>query len=245
MTVNPPAPYGSLSSRGFHAIGARFPVKKFASPCLPLNEEKAISRYSPVKCVPILFDSLTLSQLCTMSQPSNDLAVNSPTESPSEAAQPADFDPSPSPTSAPDSDSLLDLPPFGWHLLLCADQTKPKCCAKPIGLEAWTYLKQRIKALKLDEGELQVHRTKANCLRGCDYKIPGPVLVVYPGGYWYRSATPEAIERILQEHILGGTPVREFLVGRTPLTPISVENRPTSSSTSPAGDTVAEAADRF
>ncbi len=122
----------------------------------------------------------------------------------------------PIPTVNPSTDRL-DLPPYGWHLLLCADQTKPKCCSKPVGLEAWNYLKKRIRELQLDRGPLQVHRTKANCLRGCDYNIPGPVLMVYPGGFWYRSATPEAIERILQEHILGGKPVGELLVGQTPL----------------------------
>ena len=146
-----------------------------------------------------------------MSQPSADPATNVPTQSTS--------NPSPSLALEQERDSRLQLPPFRWHLFLCADQTKPKCCAKPVGLEAWNYLKQRIKALNLDTGDLQVHRTKANCLRGCDYNIPGPVLLLYPGGYWYRSATPEAIERILQEHILEGTPVEEFLIAQTPLTP--------------------------
>ena len=113
----------------------------------------------------------------------------------------------------------IEFPPFGWHLLLCADQTKPKCCAKSTGLESWAYLKGRIKELGLDGGDLQVHRTKANCLRGCDYRIPGPILMIYPGGYWYRSATPEAIERILQEHVLAGNPVQDLLIGQTPLQP--------------------------
>ena len=118
----------------------------------------------------------------------------------------------PSPSSTP-----VQLPPFKYHLLLCADQTKPKCCTKAAGLEAWNYLKKRIKELGLDSGSTPVHRTKANCLRGCDYQIPGPVMLVYPGGYWYRAATPDAIERILQEHVMAGTPVEEFLVGQTSL----------------------------
>lgn len=107
--------------------------------------------------------------------------------------------------------------PYRWHLLLCADQTKPKCCDRQVSLVAWDYLKQRLKSLDLERGENRVYRTKANCLRGCDLNIPGPVLLVYPGGYWYRSAHPEVIERILQEHVIGGQPVQEYLVAESTL----------------------------
>ncbi|MEO1134442.1 MAG: hypothetical protein AAFX40_17285, partial [Cyanobacteria bacterium J06639_1] len=65
----------------------------------------------------------------------------------------------------------------------------------------------------------RVLRTKANCLRMCDLKIPGPILLVYPGGYWYRSVTPEVIERVLQEHVMGGQPVDDYLVSETPFVP--------------------------
>lgn len=99
---------------------------------------------------------------------------------------------------------------YGRHVFICIHGN----CAEP---EAGEQLHRRFSELNREYGlnklsnPERVKCSMADCLGICS---GGPVVVVYPDGIWYHHVDEVKLERIYQEHVLGGQPVEEFIFHR-------------------------------
>ena len=94
------------------------------------------------------------------------------------------------------------LMPYKYHAIMC--------CGKSCGenLPLLNYMKESVIAAGLVVGDPNAVRVnRAGCLGVCS---EGPIMVVYPEGTWYSNLDPVKIDRIVEEHFKGGTPVKEL-----------------------------------
>jgi (2Fe-2S) ferredoxin len=100
---------------------------------------------------------------------------------------------------------------FERHMFICIG---PDCCSDKEGQRAWDHLKAAAAKVNKSKGAPKLYRTKVGCLRICE---AGPTGVVYPDGTWYGCLTPANLDRVVEQHLIGGKEVEDLVIGRNPL----------------------------
>jgi (2Fe-2S) ferredoxin len=107
--------------------------------------------------------------------------------------------------------STLEKPKMGdykRHLLVC---TGPRCTENGEAQTLFDQLGEKFKAAGIDKGELRVKRTRTHCFATCK---SGPIMCVQPDGIWYYNVNEANLQRIIDEHLVGGRPVEELIYHR-------------------------------
>lgn len=102
------------------------------------------------------------------------------------------------------------MPQPAFYIFKCEQSSppgfpKPSCVAHHTQ-DIFNYLAQKL----MEKGVMgTVQPIRTSCLNRCQL---GPVMLVEPGHFMYVGLTKEKIDKIIQEHIIAGTPVEEYLI---------------------------------
>ena len=99
-------------------------------------------------------------------------------------------------------------PPYERHVFVCINrraEDDPKgCCALKGSEEVYSTFKAELARRGL-RGRIRAN--SAGCLDACPFGIS---VVIYPDGVWYGGVTPEDVNEINEQPLIGGRPVERL-----------------------------------
>ena len=105
---------------------------------------------------------------------------------------------------------MMGMPQPAFYIFKC-EQSSPPGFPKPSCVNEDTRdLFQHLGQALMQKGIMgTVQPIRTGCLNRCQM---GPVMLVEPGHTMYVGLTKEKIDKIIDEHIIGGTPVEEYII---------------------------------
>jgi len=104
----------------------------------------------------------------------------------------------------------MGVPQPAFYILKCQQSSPPgmpkPSCVTPQSQDLFQHLAQVL----MQKGVMgTVQPIQTSCLNRCNV---GPIMLVEPGHHMYVSLSKEKVERIIDEHIIGGNVVTEYLI---------------------------------
>lgn len=115
----------------------------------------------------------------------------------------------------------MGIPQPAFYIFKCEQSSPPgmpkPSCVSNDNRDIFQYLAQKL----MEKGLIAtVQPVRTGCMNRCSY---GPVMLVEPGHIMYAGMTKEKIDRVIEEHIIGGNVVEEFVISKEawddPITP--------------------------
>jgi (2Fe-2S) ferredoxin len=122
---------------------------------------------------------------------------------------------------------FMGIPQPAFYIFKCEQSAPPgmpkPSCVTPETQDLFQHLAQKI----MKEGIMgTVQPIRTSCMNRCS---SGPVMLVEPGHFMYAGLTKEKIDRIIDEHIIGGNVVSEYLIASSewdePISPADMKKQ--------------------
>lgn len=105
---------------------------------------------------------------------------------------------------------MQGMPQPAFYMFMCSVERPPQfpkpSCINASSRDLFQYTAQKL----MQKGVMNtVVPVQSGCLNRCSQ---GPVMLVEPGHYMYTGLTKEKMDKIIDEHIIGGNVVEEYLI---------------------------------